>query len=358
MYDLFDSSYSGSGKTYPIVKLRTNRAVIQRELARVCTFYRGKAIDVDESHVISQLIKILHVSVRRDTNATIQACSDRTPEVAKILGLIHPYNNKPLEQIGVFYNTQVRELIMLDETTTINPANIKKVWPLLNSIQILTHPFNDINFHLCDGNYPASKSGYAVFSVNVPMLILQYQHWVADQIARGQQEIRVNRFVGQLVIPNMLGAHMNIVYINRAMDVYRGRMVPVMKRVHPVSVVDITTHVDEIIEEQVKILRGNVLDIHNFYSSFPAISRDNWRQSITVPDIAPNQNVRWAMSLCVLKYIDFMVEYFRHVEPSALRLISSRLIKDINRMQNNKEFKSLAVMAGGNLITNIQTNLK
>lgn len=357
MYDLFDSSYLGNGKTFPIVKLRTNRAVIQRELGRVCSFYRGKPIDVDESHVISQLIKILHVSVRRDAEQTIQACVDRTPEVAKILGLIHPYNNKPIEHVGVFYNDHVRELILLDETATVNPETVKRVWPLLNSIQILTHPFNDINFHLCNGKYPASKSGYAVFSVNVPLLILQYQQWAIDQKKHGHAEIRVTRFVGQVVIPNMVGAHMNIAYINRAMDIYRGKMVPVMKRHHPVSVVDITQHVDETIESQIKILTDNVLDIHNFYSAFPAVSRATWRESITVPDIAPNQNVRWALSLSVLKYIDFMVEYFHVKDPARLRVISSRLIKDINRMNNNKEFKTLAVTAGGNLIANIQTNL-
>ena len=52
----------------------------------------------------------------------------------------------------------------------------------------------------------------------------------------------------------MMVSHFNVVLINRAMDTYRGRMVPVMKRIHPMSVVDITRNVDDMIDQQVKVL--------------------------------------------------------------------------------------------------------
>lgn len=357
MYDLFNSTYRGSGKTFPIVKLRTNRAVIQRELARVCSFYRARPSDVDEAHVITQLIKILNVSVRRDNTSTIQACVDRTPEVAKILGLVHPYNNRPIEQRGVFYNDHVREIIILDETTPINVEVLHRQWAVINPIRILTHPFNDINFHLCNGKYPVSKDGYAVFVVNVPLLILQYRYWVKDMVAKERSEIRPARFVGQVIVPNMMGAHMDVAYINRAMDTYRGKLVPVMKRVHPVSIVDITKHVDETIDSQLAILNLEVSDLNNFYTLFPAMMRENWLASIQVPDIAPNQNVRWAMVLSTLHYINFMVDYYHEKEPARLRAISGRIYRSIRSMENNKEFKSITTMAGGAMLNNIKSKV-
>lgn len=354
MYDLFNSSYRGSGKTYPIIKLRTNRAVIQREIARVCAFYRARPVDSDEQHVITQLINVLNVSLKRDDTSTIQACVDRTPEVAKILGLVHPYNNRPTERRGVFYNDRVREIIILDETTPVSPDVIKQQWPVINPIRILTHPFNDINFHLCNGKYPVSKGGFAVFVVNVPLLILQYRYWANNQQKKGLSEIRPSRYVGQCIIPNMLSAHMDVSYINRAMDTYKGRMVPVMARCHPVSVVDITRHVDESIESQLKILDLEVLDIHNFYSSFPAIMRANWLATIQVPDIAPNQNVRWAMVLSVLTYVNFMVDYYYVKDPNKLRIFNNRIFRSIQSMSNNKEFKEITTMVGGDMLANIK----
>lgn len=354
MYDLFNSNYRGSGKTYPIIKLRTNRAVIQREIARVCSFYRARPVSSKEDHVIAKLINVLNVSVKRGDMETIQACIDRTPQVAKILGFVHPYNNRPLEMRGEFYNDHTREIIILDESTPINLEVVKRQWPVINPIKILTHPFNDINFHLCNGKYPVSKDGFAVLVVNVPLLILQYRYWVNDQLSKGLSEIRPSRYVGQCLVPNMMSAHMDIAYINRAMDTYRGKLVPVMKRCHPVSIVDITNHVDESIDSQVKILNIEVLDIHNFYSSFPALVRENWLASIQVPDIAPNQNVRWAMVLSVLRYIDFMVDYYYEKDPNKLRVINNRIFRSIQIMSNNKEFKEVTTMTAGLLLSNIK----
>ena len=354
MYDLFNSTYSGSGKTFPIIKLRTNRAVVQRELARVCSFYRAKPTDADESHVITQLIKILNISIKRDNESTIQACVDRVPEVSKILGLVHPYNSRPVERRGEFYNNHVREIIILDESTVVNLPVVKRQWPVINPIRIVTHPFNDINFHLCNGKYPIPKDGYAVFVVNVPLLILQYKFWVLDCIDKGRSEIRPSRFVGQVLIPNMIGAHMDVCYINRAMDVYRGKLVPVMKRAHPVSIVDITQHVDDTIDSQIAILNQQVADINGFYTVFPAMVRENWLASIQVPDIAPNQNVRWAMVLSTLRYINFLVDYYHEKDPNRLRVISNRIIRSIRSMDNNKEFKDVTTMVGGNMLANIR----
>ena len=151
---------------------------------------------------------------------------------------------------------------------------------------------------------------------------------------------------------------MDVTYINRAMDTYYGKLSPVMRRVHPVSIVDITQHVDESIDEQVKILTENVIDINNLYTSFPAIVRDNWLVSMDVPDIPPNQNVRWAMALSVLVYINFLVDYYSEKDPNRLRMVSNRIRRSILSMENNKEFKSVTVTTGGMLLSNLKAKLK
>lgn len=357
MYELFRKTYTGNSKQFPVSRLNSLRPTLIRDLVKITSYYKKQETSVKDSHLIVKLIDFLNVSHKRDSESIVNACIDRTPQACKVLKLIHAYNPNSETHSGVFYNQRVTEIIVADESSIIDHELIKKDWYNLNTIKIVTHPFDDIDMCLCDGKYPHAKSGYAVMYINVPALILQYKYWCENRLRNGNHILEPKFFVSQIVIPNMLFNHTKIAFVNRAMTMYDGRMVPDFRRRHNVSLGNHTETIDAAIKEQLNAYDQGVTDINNFYTLFPAMLGGYWKDHFQVPYIAPTLNVRWTMDMAVAKYVDFLVRYYNKKAHEKLRPISGQIKANIRILQTTKEIARMVNLGGVDYIGSIKTHL-
>lgn len=341
MYELFNRNFNGTGKFTPINKVSTLKPCLLRDMNKIIAHYKKQQTEVPRSHLIVQLIENLNLRHTKTDDGIINGCLDRASHVCKQLGVVHTSNPNPSPMSGIFYSNHVNEIIIIDEAQIVDVDSVRKQWMNYNPIRIMTHPFNDINMALCDGKYPSSQSGYAVFIINLPLLILQYKYWCLQRVKANIDVFRPGLFVSQLVIPNMLFNHMYISFVNRMIDNYDGKTTPPYKRQHPLSLVDYTTDVDTFIGEQVSILNGpNPVDVHSFYNCFPALLGGKILDLIQVPDIPPTMYTRWALEASSIKYLDFMVRYYKGKGSETMRQFADKILRDIRIMENSREIKT------------------
>lgn len=340
MYQILNPAFSGNNHKVSIQNLSPTRAIVSREIHKVVSYYHKQPTLVNPKHILVQLIDKLMISLKRADFSIVDACMDRTPQVAKALGFVHPLNSNAEIFTGQFYNKHINEIIIVDDSEEPDYELIKTRWFMLSAIKIITHPFNDIDMNLCDGKYPSyNTSGTAGFIVNVPMLMLQYKYWIKRGLAAESSTaiLSPRHFISQLVIPNLLSEHLDICFINRAMTIYRQKPVPLMYKRHPFQMADYTSRVDEIIEQQVEAFRKAPFDTRNFYTLFASLLKESWLLSIKLPDIAPTINTRWALELYSLPYILFMCEVLSNKDVSKLDDIRGRIKRDVKILSNNKE---------------------
>lgn len=360
MYEIFKRQYRGDKKTFQVLAINNLKPNLKRDYGKIAAYYRKQENVVDRSHLIVQLLEYLNLSHKRDEFSIISACVDRAPELAMKLGLIHPYNSKPQSFNGVFYNQNVREVIVLDETTSVDVAFVRRHWFNINSIRIMTHPYSDFSGGLCDGKYPYSNGGVAVMYINLPLLMLIYKFWCHERERQGLHVFKKEIFVYQVVIPNMLFNHVNVALINRAIEVYNGKSVPDYRRLHPVSTSDYSIAIAEVIGLQLKLLEPEMPDVNNFFDMIPsALGGDTWKDAMVIPDIAPTMHTRWAMELSVLPYVSFMLDYYsKSKNPRVLRNITYDMRKDIRAMETNNEIAAISRLGSSNHLQNIKRILQ
>lgn len=358
MYEMFKVDTRRGSANFPIPRIATLRPILTREMIKVISYYRKLEAEVPRTHLIVKLIENLNISIKRDEFSIASAVMDNAQHSAQILGLVHPYNPKPIRHQGVFYNNSISEIIVAQDFSNVDYAWLKRNWQIVNSIHIATHPFSDVDYGMCNGKYTSSKAGLAVFYIDIPTMMIQYKHWCEDRLAKRNNNLKPGIFVSQIVIPNMISNHMDLCLINRAFDMHEGKVVPRMRRQHPVSLGDHTELVDEVCGKMSHLwTTGEPVEPTHFFSMFPSILKDTLKDSFKIPDIAPNINTRWAMELSVMKYVDFMVRFYNQREPNKLRQISSKIRRDIQSLETTKETRQYIGLGGVDYLRSIKTHL-
>lgn len=345
MYQILNPNNKGRGRRVPIQNLSTSRAVILREVQRVTSYYHKQPNLVAVDHILVRVINLLTISMKRNDYGVVDACMDRTPQVAMTLGLVHPLNSDVTGHTGHFYNNHVNEIIIAHDSDEPDYDLLKRSWYSMSAIKIITHPFADMNMHLCDGKYPSNgEGGYAVIIIDTPMLMLQYKYWRQRAMNNGGtvDTLSARHFISQMVIPNMLLEHLDICFINRAMRSYRKQASPFRRKVHPNQIVDFSPKADEVIDQQVAALQDGQVDINDLYTMFPAMLKESWLSSIKLPDVVPNLNTTWALDMATLPYINFLLEVMAVSNPTMIRQVAGELRRDLRRLSTTKEIDNMS----------------
>lgn len=345
MYQLLSSFHVGKGIHVEMLDAQRHRSLINREMAKITNYYKAKKLEVASSHLIVQVIKNLNLSLLRDDYSTIDASKERCAEMCQKLGLVHQYNSNPQEFPGMFYNKFIREFVIGNDLHEPNLRHFKFNWRRINSVRVCCHPYSDIDMNLPNGKYPSNKSGYSVIDINIPALMLQYKYWAKSRLAKDETKvnIRPELFVGSVVIPNMLVSHMNVCFVNRFMDVSRGVMVSVMKRVHQIGTNDITRNIDALVETQLKIYNQYKPGEHDFYKITTTIMGNNFLSQVKPPPHVPNINMRIFILLACTPYVKFLFDFIKTRGGNIERATKDKIVRSV-RLAKHSDFGAFGLI--------------
>lgn len=322
MYNLFNHGKLNKGELFDVPSFNTTRKLINSEVDRIIGYYKNTNFVVPQTHLLCQILRQLTVSFKRDLASFTSVCYDEIPRLSMLFNLIHYEVSNPEIRHGLFYNSSTPEYIVADETL-FDYDHAYKHWKKLTPVRVHYHGYSDLNVPLLNGNYknPVRENSYAVISINIPLLALQYRAWLENEVvkygdsasaASDETSIlkRLEHFVFKYPLLNASYNHVELALINRTLNHYRELPVGKYFRLHPINVVNLTDIVDRTLKERVAVLKRNKFRVHQFMSAFSGLKKQNWSKVLTSPEIVKTRTTKWVNELIYLEYTSFLLSYF------------------------------------------------
>lgn len=327
MYTLFDIKTDLPVDRKKIVEFDNVKKVLLDQVQTVKDYHRFTHLHIPSNHLLIRLLHMTNVSLSRESYNYVAMARDRTAKLAKHFKLIHSTNTDADIYTGQFYSEHVDEYIILHDAM-FDVEHAIKYWQSLSPVKIHYHPFNDMGIGVPNGRYKAPTKGFAVISINLPLLALQYRQWIIKTQMNAEVKSNTETYIHQFVMANMAMRHTEIAMINRTVDTALGdRALEPFIRHNPVYVADYTDKVDKVIAKRLEHLSKKKHDFKEFVSAFEMLRFIHWGQIINLPDMARTRHVKWVYLLTYCRFLRF---YLTHVKELDVRL-SKRLINDIQR---------------------------
>lgn len=310
-----------------------------RELTRITDYYRTSSFVVDGDHLINQLLLHLNVSLNRDIESYVRMCGYETERLARVFRLVNPVVGDPKPYSGTFYNNDTKEFIILHA----NQFDFNKAyddWEKLVPIKVHAHGFTDTACDIPDGTYmnSLSESGYAVISINLPMLALQYKAWVDKVNSKQEFKTQTVNYVYQYPITNMIWRHLDIAIVNRLITKYRGLPVAPYKRAHPIANINLDDRLDLVIARRLDIIKSGDYKFDQLFNIFECLNQSDWMTVLRPIDVAPVRSVKWVLELQVLNYFQFFLEVRRDANGAYNVSELTRALRDLRNLNNDATY--------------------
>lgn len=320
---------------------------LSRNLAEVVGYYRGAAMAVASEHFLVRLIQSINVPLTMSLERYMDNVDNLALRLSMALKMTSAiYRGQMFD--GVFYGKGNPEiLIATDESFDIDEAVGN--WRHLNAITVLRSPITSLNLALPDGQlHTGDASGLGVFLINIPLLALQYRCWtLADQeeaLRSGGVEKTVMEFVHMVVLPNMMGSHLDYVLFNRLSALQQHIELDTMSlrhRVHPFYLTDFREKLNIAQQEMLDLLATSSHDFSGTLQAIPLVHRKTLAAEMVIPNMVPTFQLMWALSVARLPALQFLFNVSANGPTQKNRQEVSVIMRDIKMYRRNSIMKTL-----------------
>lgn len=308
MFDIFlePSELHGSIVRYP--EFTYIQTTYLRELSNITQYYHNRVYAVKSNHFLSMLLNQLDIPIQYQTDRYVDVASTRATYVAEHMKMTSSvYAGKIFD--GIFYGSGCKEILIMDDSY-FNPYYAEYNWKRISAVRVLLHPKSDLGLLLPNGKPTSSDTGLAVISINIPLLALQYRAFLLNQLNRDDESGRlgVQHFIHMYVLPNMLYSHMDIVIMNRMMNLYYAAPMGVAYVKHPFNVLNYSKRIDRILLNIIDTLSDKKMLYEVLLLSIPGIVHQSMDVSLQLPDVALTRQIYWAMIMSRLSIMMYMID--------------------------------------------------
>lgn len=174
---------------------------------------------------------------------------------------------------------------------------------------MLTHPFTSLELPPPFKDPIEAEFGLAVIEIHIPKLMVQYFGFRNSQEGHADT-YGPQSFIARYVWPNMLQSHFDQAWFNRLYANASGSRVRNSSfESIPFQYMDLTRYFDssiQAIEQSLSKLRNNT--VAAMLKTVPMIGADDLYSALILPDVAPTQQVTWALDVSRIKHLLFALK--------------------------------------------------
>src|SRR5690606_21706694 len=239
------------------------------------------------------------------------AVEQRTMQVSGVLGLTSPLYKGKLHSPGVFYGKGYQEIIIAtDDDFWLRDA--KDTWREWEPVRVLSHPRSDLGYESLDGQANAREKGFAVITVNIPMLACQYKLWRESPESKdGDSNRLLQHFVLMYPLTNALRSHLDVALFNRLSRLWFDESPGVSYRRLPFYTTDLRVRVDQSLRSMINRMLTQSLDMEGMLKVIPALYRKDALRVHQLPRMAYGNQILWGLYIARLNLIRFLVHFSR-----------------------------------------------
>lgn len=336
MYTLFRDDPIGSKG----VVLDPNRPYLQRQfkqqLRDVTNYYRRHPKVVDSRNLFALIISHFVLEFRSDDAAWAKKVEDQARGLIRTLGITDAINRGKIFDKGVTLGPQCEEVVM-SSIERFDTTGIRSRWRDLQPVRYLYHSRSDINLPIMNNKTPGR--GYGVLMINIPMLMVQYRHWVYSTYGPVDGDsVNFYKFIGGYVLVNSLESYLEIAYFNRLSRQAYNLPTTKYPLPHPFYIPDYTRNVDAIAKrtiEQRVMFTGMVTELAH---STPMLLKDNLWQIVQLPRGPVTLQNEWALALARVPFIKYLVDSVKQA-PGYDRTQTNEILHDLREAMHSQSLR-------------------
>jgi hypothetical protein len=313
MYQLFNERPVNSGGGFDLPEFRRLRDGLRQSIYRITSYRQENTTGLDGSHLLVRLLQNLNISLHLDVEIYVDKVNDVAYGTANALKLTSPLLTGQIHREGVFYRKLrdshgIKEVIIAS-TDDFDIQDFKKNWRRYDPIRVISHPLTDLWMTVPDGRITQAADGFAVISINIPMLAAQYRMWRHERrdIERSESPRTVGQFLMEVPLPNMLYTHVDIALFNRMMALYFDLPLSNGSNRHPFALPDYHMHVDQALNTFIGKVVPKKLNFDNLISTFLTASHDDYHEILKFPDLSFARQIQWAVLIARLPLLCFLL---------------------------------------------------
>lgn len=305
MYSLFrDAPTRRLGQT-----LDPSLAYVRRQygilINDVLNYYRNAPKYVASNNLFALLIQQFEINMNMPDTEWVMHVEKYSRGAIPNLGIVSPINKGKIYTNGITLGPQAEE-IAVASFEKFRTEGIGKIWRDLRPVRYLYHTRTDMMLPIMNNTTPGRA--YGVLSINIPMLMVQYRYWHRWQLARGVvQAENVYRFVGSIVLPNLIESFLDIAFFNRLDRQSQGIPNNPFPSPHPFYITDLSDRLKKI-EESINfeaILKG--IEVEGLAFITPMLVKPNLFDVLKLPREPVTYQNQWALTMARLPYVRYLV---------------------------------------------------
>lgn len=233
----------------------------------------------------------------------------------------------------LYKNSELEIAIAYDDF--ILPNNAYRNWRNLTPIKILTHRSTSVAPKILDNAEYAERMPYIVYSINVPMLMLQFKGWYDNEMVNkkiGGSSKHIGNFIKMFPLTNAARTHVNLSLIE---CLYRhANNMPYIDTVTAtqdkgnvgLGIMNSNTSLKAYTEKATVQLLKVPMSFNAIMHNCMTLDGSAWGAWL-LPPIAPMGQVAWPLNLVALNYLRILIA----LSKANIRNANSDIISKIKR---------------------------
>lgn len=343
MYHLFQRtirSALGSSMLFP--EFRHAQLGMQRSVQQVIEYHRQNPHSLNASHFLVKLLQSIAVNWNVPDDVYNDKVEDMALNLAMSLKMTSALSRGQVFSPGVFFGPNIQEILI----ATIDPYDTSELgdhWRDLQPIRILYHPATNLYPYLLDGDKdPGEEGGYAVITVNIPMLASQYRQWRKyDARVSKDAPHTTMQFLTMYPIPNMAASYVDWSIANRLIHRFFDLPLGTFRNPNPFYLTDYSAEVDKTLAHYLTQVETKGWAFDSMLNAIPQLTTNSFQQLIQPPSMAYTVQLQWAIAMARLPLIAFLVQLNYATDNQRNQVDLTQIKQWLRRFDLNRTLRAL-----------------
>jgi hypothetical protein len=278
---------------------------VKQQLQDVTSYYRRFPKLVDASNLFNLILSHFVLEFKSDDYTFARNVEQLSRGLIRNLGITDATNRGRIFLKGVTLGPDCEEVV-ISSIERFETDGLKSKWQELKPVRYLYHSRSDINLPIMNNRTPGK--GYGVISINIPMLMVQYRHWVWRNLGPvDSDEINQYKFIGSYVLVNSLESYLDIAYFNRLARMASNLPSTKYPLPHPFYIPDLTPVVDKMAKNTLTERAGKAYGIEQLADITPMLVKQSLYEVLQLPKGPVTLQNEWALAIARLPYIKYLM---------------------------------------------------
>lgn len=314
------------------------------EVNDVSRYYHNRVYAIKNTHLLVRILQAIDIPMDYDISQYANVASIRAPFIARTFGLTSDVSVGKIFD-GVFYGEGSSEII-LSEEDYFSPFYAEKNWRSICAVKSLLHCKSDLGLLLPNGRFTSTGMGISGISINIPLLAVQYRSFILSQRIKYNNEgghLGPNHFVHMYVLPNMLYSHVDLVILNRLMNLFYGVPQGDALLKHPMAIVDYSKKIDRVLERCIYSLGKRSMSLDTLLKNIPAVFSKNQEEALLMPEMQMTVQSMLPVLMLRLPIIRFLLDFSGKRSLSLNRMHLTTIRTKLERLQRQNVIGTLPI---------------